>query len=97
MVREIRYGRRGRDVLGTIAAATLLLLGGGAAWAWADDPQQAKDLPEQIVDTMNAIFGKHPGYRAVHAKGIVCEGEFTPHRRPPRCRGRLTSRGSRCA
>jgi catalase len=43
--------------------------------ARADDP---KALPEQIVDTMNAIFGKHPGFRAVHAKGVVCEGEFTP-------------------
>jgi catalase len=30
------------------------------------------------VDTMNALFGKHPGFRAAHAKGIVCEGEFTP-------------------
>ena len=27
---------------------------------------------------MNALFGKHPGFRAAHAKGIVCEGEFTP-------------------
>jgi catalase len=30
------------------------------------------------VDALNAIFGIHPGYRAVHAKGIVCEGTFTP-------------------
>jgi catalase len=30
------------------------------------------------VDALNAIFGTHPGYRAVHAKGIVCEGTFTP-------------------
>jgi catalase len=27
---------------------------------------------------MNALFGKHPGFRSAHAKGIVCEGEFTP-------------------
>ena len=44
----------------------------------ADEPEKAKDVPEQIVDTMNAIFGKHPGFRSAHAKGIVCEGEFTP-------------------
>jgi catalase len=35
-------------------------------------------VPEQIVDTLNAIFGKHPGFRSAHAKGIVCEGEFLP-------------------
>ena len=46
--------------------------------AGADEPEKAKDVPEQIVDTMNAIFGKHPGYRSAHAKGIVCEGEFMP-------------------
>ena len=27
---------------------------------------------------MNVLFGKHPGFRSAHAKGIVCEGEFTP-------------------
>jgi catalase len=50
------------------------LLGGGIAWA--DDPE--KSVPEQIVDTMNTLFGKHPGFRSAHAKGIVCEGEFIP-------------------
>jgi catalase len=43
-----------------------------------DQPEKSKDISEQIVDTVNAIFGKHPGYRALHAKGIVCEGDFTP-------------------
>jgi catalase len=32
---------------------------------------------EEIVDAMNAINGSHAGHRAVHAKGIVCEGTFT--------------------
>jgi catalase len=35
-------------------------------------------LYEQLVDTLNAVFGLHPGYRAVHAKGVVCEGVFKP-------------------
>jgi catalase len=35
-------------------------------------------LHEQIVDALNAVFGAHAGYRAVHAKGIVCEGTFRP-------------------
>lgn len=39
---------------------------------------QKQELYEHIVDTLNAIFGLHPGYRAAHAKGIVCEGTFTP-------------------
>ena len=39
---------------------------------------QEQKLYEHLVDALNAIFGTHPGYRAVHAKGIVCEGTFTP-------------------
>ena len=39
---------------------------------------QKQELYEHLVDALNAIFGTHPGYRAVHAKGIVCEGTFTP-------------------
>jgi catalase len=35
-----------------------------------------KNLYEQVIDTLNAIFGSHPGYRPVHAKGIICEGTF---------------------
>jgi len=32
---------------------------------------------EEIVDALNAVNGVHPGFRAVHAKGTVCEGTFT--------------------
>lgn len=35
-------------------------------------------LPEQIVDAIHDINGRHSGTRAVHAKGVVCEGTFTP-------------------
>ena len=35
-------------------------------------------LWEEIVDAINAVNGRHPGYRAVHAKGTVCTGTFTP-------------------
>ena len=35
-------------------------------------------LYEQLVDALNALFGVHPGYRPVHAKGIVCAGTFHP-------------------
>ena len=34
-------------------------------------------LAEQAVDAVGEIFGRHPGRRAVHAKGTVCAGAFT--------------------
>jgi len=30
----------------------------------------------QIVETMRALAGSHPGFRPAHAKGIVCAGRF---------------------
>ena len=30
----------------------------------------------QIVETMRALAGPHPGFRPVHAKGLVCHGTF---------------------
>jgi len=32
---------------------------------------------EQAVDVINGVFGRHPGYRALHAKGTLCKGTFT--------------------
>jgi catalase len=34
-------------------------------------------IPEQIVDAIHEINGRHDGTRAVHAKGVVCTGTFT--------------------
>jgi catalase len=42
--------------------------------ACADDSSVA----EQTIDVMNQLFGRHPGVRANHAKGIVAEGSFAP-------------------
>jgi catalase len=33
--------------------------------------------PEQAIDVTNQVFGRHPGHRALHAKGILCQGTFT--------------------
>jgi catalase len=30
----------------------------------------------QLVETMRALAGPHPGFRPVHAKGLVCSGTF---------------------
>jgi len=34
--------------------------------------------PEQMVDALHSAFGKHPNARAVHAKGIILKGTFSP-------------------
>jgi catalase len=38
-----------------------------------DDP-----LITGILDTLTKLAGDHPGYRPVHAKGVMCTGRFTP-------------------
>ncbi len=51
------------------------------AVAWASPAVLAADeapLGERLVDVMNQLFGQHPGLRAMHAKGVVVEGSFTP-------------------
>ncbi len=55
----------------SLVAACLLA---AAGTAWADGPSTA----EQTVDAMNKVWGKHAGFRANHAKGIVTEGSFSP-------------------
>ena len=35
--------------------------------------------PTQLVDALNGVFGKQVHGRAIHAKGIVLEGTFTPN------------------
>ena len=49
-----------------------------AAPAFAQDAADQKSLPTQLIDALNAVFGKQTDNRAVHAKGIVLEGKFTP-------------------
>ncbi len=39
---------------------------------------QTASTAAQTVDAMNGLWGKHPGYRANHAKGVVVEGSFVP-------------------
>jgi catalase len=35
------------------------------------------DLYEQIIEVADALYGAHPGARALHTKGSWCEGTFT--------------------
>ncbi len=36
------------------------------------------DLSHELLSALNRIFGVHPGYRPVHAKGLTLSGTFTP-------------------
>ena len=40
-------------------------------------------LPVRLDDGLNGVFGKHPGFRAAHAKGVVLRGTFTPSTSAP--------------
>src|SRR5947209_2909874 len=35
-------------------------------------------LSQQLLDGFDALSGLHPGFRPVHAKGLMCSGTFTP-------------------
>ena len=35
-------------------------------------------MSERLVNGLNATYGIHPGYRAAHAKGVLCAAMFTP-------------------
>src|SRR5262245_38625742 len=37
---------------------------------------QPRTVVAQLVETMRALAGSHPGFRPAHAKGIVCSGTF---------------------
>lgn len=66
--------RKGASTL-LVAPLVLSLLAGPGARA-ADATQ--KSTPDQLVDALNGVFGKQKTNRAVHAKGVVLTGTFTP-------------------
>ena len=74
-----------KEVLRVGPVAALLAasaLYAGAVSAAADQAPGAQSsagesLAQQIFDTMLQA-GAKPGYRVAHAKGIVCQGKFTP-------------------
>src|SRR5262249_7551494 len=59
--------------IGLLAAAALWTVAASAA-----DDQGGKNLTQQIFETMIQVPGNNPAYRVAHAKGIVCQGTFTP-------------------
>ncbi len=55
-----------------IAALTLLVLAAPIG-GFAQDAQ-----PDDLINALNGVFGKHAGKRAAHPKGICLKGSFTP-------------------
>ena len=82
-----------RTALTTLTLATLLA-GASGAWAQQAQDSGASSAvaagtaaasgttptstATRTVDTMNKLWGRHPGLRANHARGVVAEGSFTP-------------------
>jgi catalase len=52
----------------------------GAGVGAGVEPPTDKDIAQQIFDIMVRAPGNKPGYRPVHAKGLVCQGTFAPSR-----------------
>jgi len=40
--------------------------------------EKINKLADDLLKTIDALFGVHPGFRSVHAKGIMLTGTFTP-------------------
>lgn len=65
-------------VLGTLLIAAALMPSCGAR-AQTTTPAATPGIPARIVGAFDALFdGPHAKQRAVHAKGLLCEGSFTP-------------------
>lgn len=56
----------------TLVTATVLT-GGAAA-----EPSSAAPSPTELVDSLHAVFGRHAGARASHAKGFCAQAIFEP-------------------
>lgn len=66
-----------RQMLPGITLSLAFAIAGQAYAAESGAPQ--KYTPTDLVDGLNGVFGKQaPASRAVHAKGIVLDGTFTP-------------------
>ena len=61
-----------------IAIGALAGLAGLVVFAAVATRAQEPPRPDQLVNALNGVFGKHPGDRAAHAKGICLTGRFTP-------------------
>jgi catalase len=61
-----------------IAIGALAGLAGLVVFATVATRAQEPPRPDQLVDALNGVFGKHPGDRAAHTKGFCLTGRFVP-------------------
>lgn len=59
-----------------LAAIAAIVLGLGAALAWAAGWIGGRLTAQQITDTIEAGSGVHPGFRRAHSKGVCVSGSF---------------------
>ena len=62
-----------------ISLLGLMVIAAAGVPAKAEQP-----TPVDLVDALNGVFGKHPGDRAAHTKGICLTGTFTPSADAPK-------------
>lgn len=79
---RILFKKKNRVGAGITALAAGVLLAGSTFGASGQqvgtNALTEKELIHEIFNTMVQVHGVKPGYRVVHAKGIVCQGTFTP-------------------
>ena len=71
-----------RSISGRLGALGAVVALGLCASTIAGIAQQS--TPTDLVDALNGLFGKHPGDRAAHTKGICLSGKFTPSAEAPK-------------
>jgi catalase len=67
-----------RSNLQLLPLAAVLLAGSAAAQVSTPQPP-LQHTPSEMVDTLHGVFGDHHA-RAIHTKGVMLEGTFTPSR-----------------
>lgn len=73
----LRFGFSRNPILRRAFATVVIIMSYSVLQtAVAETVQQS--TPAQFVDALNGVFGRQTTGRAVHAKGIVVEGSFTP-------------------
>ena len=43
-----------------------------------DRSTSIETISKDLLESFDQVFGLHPGFRPVHAKGLMCSGTFTP-------------------
>jgi len=54
------------------------LLAAASLWTGMAHGADDKSLAQQIFEVMIQVHGANPAFRTAHAKGVVCQGTFTP-------------------